>query len=826
MNTKQTKTAPRGKATTAQKTKLTETLLPKASPASSEAASHQLVPLGSLAYTRPAYLAVSAWTEHIPFAFWLIETLRPSTFVELGTHYGVSYFAFCQALEKLDFGAQAFAVDQWTGDEHSGLYGPEVFEAVKARNDELYSHFSTLKKSSFDDASGYFPNGSIDLLHIDGLHTYEAVRHDFEKWLPKMSSCGVVIFHDTNVRERNFGVFRLFDELKENYPSFEFTHGHGLGVVGVGSDQNHRILRLFGAERRAHRDVRALFSSLGRGCIDAYRLRMANQNLAIAKTRLDAATKTHQQAAKQTEEKVASLLADLQKKNADAEAAAFSRSQAEKRAAELEEEIARHKNAAKQAHEKIATLSSDLQKRIADAEAANAARKSAEERVTELSAEITRQREAAIRAEHTAVELRATIEKQTAELQYAREQAEAHRKHWESEAAQRQKQDADGADEKATRLLEEQGLLRARVRELEEECSLTHAQLTDAERRTGELQEEIARTNETIVATEEQRSVTEWLRGELEEVARTRQEQLNALHEKLLAVEQSLATAQQQATSLAEEKRAGDHRLEEARNEADSLRNDLSVTRSALAQRQHETEENADEIRLLRHKIASLSEELHERREAVRNLEDCHKKVLADKETEQNVLQQSLTAKANALSEEIEAVKQDAEKRVRERFEETAALTQLLKEAEAHSQELREKATTVQKELEKARQESVLSANLVVKSGGVRDSQGRQSWEVVSQCGTLSGLELGKAILGMIRLPALWRLLPAQHQLDRQKYLLLRSGLFDAEWYLAENNDVAAAGVDPAEHYIRHGAFEGREPNRSLADARRSLSNP
>ena len=95
---------------------------------------------------------------------------------------------------------RAYAVDTWEGDVHSGLYVAEILSELRAYHDPLYNGFSRLIQSTFDQAVNQFPDHSIDLLHIDGLHSYEAVKHDFESWLPKLSEQAVVLFHDTNVR--------------------------------------------------------------------------------------------------------------------------------------------------------------------------------------------------------------------------------------------------------------------------------------------------------------------------------------------------------------------------------------------------------------------------------------------------------------------------------------------------------------------------------------------------------------------------------------------------------------------------------------------------
>ena len=223
-------------------------------------------------FWKPNYLNPehSAWIGHIPFAFWIIEALTPSAFVELGTHWGDSYFAFCQAVDRLGLSTACFAVDTWKGDEHAGFYGDEVFTAVNTHNANNYSGISTLVRSTFDEALPHFEDGTIDLLHIDGHHTFEAVRHDFETWLPKLSKRAIVLFHDTNVRFGSFGVNKYFAKLKAEYPWFEFNHSHGLGVLGIGSEQPENVKHLFHTADSASATgaLHQIFARLGQACID------------------------------------------------------------------------------------------------------------------------------------------------------------------------------------------------------------------------------------------------------------------------------------------------------------------------------------------------------------------------------------------------------------------------------------------------------------------------------------------------------------------------------------------------------------------------------
>lgn len=242
--------------------------------------------VSAAAFTPNSLQHPNAWVGHLPFAAWVIQEISPKLFVELGTHSGNSYFSFCQSVVENGLSTKCYAVDTWQGDEHAGRYNDEVFTKINAHNQQHYSEFSRLLRMTFDDALDNFSDNTIDLLHIDGLHTYEAVKHDFETWLPKLASGAVVIFHDTNVRERDFGVWKVWEELQARYPNnLEFIHSHGLGVLQLNNAPANRKLEWLQPNSSEKQKVISYFAALGSRQLERFELhelKQQNQTLTQA----------------------------------------------------------------------------------------------------------------------------------------------------------------------------------------------------------------------------------------------------------------------------------------------------------------------------------------------------------------------------------------------------------------------------------------------------------------------------------------------------------------------------------------------------------------
>lgn len=220
----------------------------------------------SLTRFRQRWSVMSAWQDHIAFGYDIVQALQPDCLVELGTYRGLSYFTFCQSVSDNGLDSICYAVDNWKGDAHVSSqepYDSAAYETVSRHNREYYHGFSYLLRMQFNDALPTFSDGSIDLLHIDGYHTYEAVSEDYENWFPKVKPGGIILLHDIRARIKpDFGVWRFWEEVTAKERTFSFNHGFGLGVIlkqGPFEFESPLIQYLFSEQLGDQEKVRKLY---------------------------------------------------------------------------------------------------------------------------------------------------------------------------------------------------------------------------------------------------------------------------------------------------------------------------------------------------------------------------------------------------------------------------------------------------------------------------------------------------------------------------------------------------------------------------------------
>jgi glycosyltransferase involved in cell wall biosynthesis len=216
-----------------------------------------------IVFLPPLYLEPSAWLEHVPFAFWIVARQRPDVVVELGCEDGVSYFALCQAVSWLDSPTRCVGV-YTTTDDHPD----QAVAAMQERNSGIYSAFSTLVQAgSHELLAARFGDGEIDLLNLRGQEACEVVLGDVALWLGKLSDRGVIVLQGAH-SDADPATLELAAQLRKHHPSFEFLHGGGLTIVGVGPDQSTGIAELFEAahDESRNRAVQAAFARLGKAC--------------------------------------------------------------------------------------------------------------------------------------------------------------------------------------------------------------------------------------------------------------------------------------------------------------------------------------------------------------------------------------------------------------------------------------------------------------------------------------------------------------------------------------------------------------------------------
>jgi GT2 family glycosyltransferase/glycosyltransferase involved in cell wall biosynthesis len=172
------------------------------------------------------------WAGHKRFAYDLVRNLRPHTIVDLAAPGGTSFYSFCQGVRDARYDARLYAVDILNGDGMAGHKGRNGLREAAWITERCYPGLRIdLLRKTLSEALGHFEDGSIDVLHIGHTISCEMDGHDIERWLSKVGGQGIVLFHDLFANRDDFPVSRLWEELKRTYPTIEFHHSHGLGVL-------------------------------------------------------------------------------------------------------------------------------------------------------------------------------------------------------------------------------------------------------------------------------------------------------------------------------------------------------------------------------------------------------------------------------------------------------------------------------------------------------------------------------------------------------------------------------------------------------------------
>lgn len=160
----------------------------------------------------------SAWKGHRAFAEWLVTRLQPKTVVELGFDYGYSAFCFANP----DIGT-VYGIDTFEGDIHTGYHSDAYSVVSTVIKENNYTNIQIIKDRFENVASTW--SLPIDILHIDGLHTYEDTLKNYNDWKHYLHSDSVVLMHDTTSFP---DVRRVFEEIQLNKLSFHYSAGLGV----------------------------------------------------------------------------------------------------------------------------------------------------------------------------------------------------------------------------------------------------------------------------------------------------------------------------------------------------------------------------------------------------------------------------------------------------------------------------------------------------------------------------------------------------------------------------------------------------------------------
>ncbi len=166
----------------------------------------------------------------------LIEQQKPKHILEIGTANGGSLFLFSKLADK---NATIISVDLPGGRYGGGYpkYREKFYLTFVNKNQKMILYRAdSHSPTTLSNVKNILNGEKIDFLFIDGDHTYQGVKADFELYSPLVKSGGSIGFHDIAEHPQNWtvGVKEFFNDIRSNYESKEFIADPKHGWAGIG----------------------------------------------------------------------------------------------------------------------------------------------------------------------------------------------------------------------------------------------------------------------------------------------------------------------------------------------------------------------------------------------------------------------------------------------------------------------------------------------------------------------------------------------------------------------------------------------------------------
>jgi predicted O-methyltransferase YrrM len=166
-----------------------------------------------------------------------VRKLYPLRVLEIGTHKGGTLFLWTR-LARRD--GTIVSIDL-PGGKFGGGYGQfraAIYRRFSSKGQTLHLlRCNSHDRSTFEKARQLFGDAPIDLLFIDGDHTYEGVKADWEMYSPLVRPGGMIVFHDIGKNYDDTEVKKLWDSIKPNFNCREYAIDrqgyYGVGIVFV-----------------------------------------------------------------------------------------------------------------------------------------------------------------------------------------------------------------------------------------------------------------------------------------------------------------------------------------------------------------------------------------------------------------------------------------------------------------------------------------------------------------------------------------------------------------------------------------------------------------